>query len=179
LPGPNYVPIDLPANSRIEEIDLWGDTVTPVGIWDSTPPLPFSSPIPRHELAPIAFNSIDMTATFFGVSAISGAPYFFDQYTLHDPIFLQGGGRYYVGVVAFGLAGASDRVWHTTGFATDVDPATLSSPFNPGEAIQVVGQVVPESSTIVLLGLGMMLLCLRRGDMLHLPRRYCEMRRRR
>src|SRR5262249_33261437 len=53
LPGPYYVPIDLRANSLIEEIDLWGDMPVAVGIWDSTTLNPFQ-PIPRHEVAAIA-----------------------------------------------------------------------------------------------------------------------------
>jgi PEP-CTERM motif-containing protein len=178
--GPNYVPIQLPANSLIEEIDLWGEATRAVGIWDRTtlpPPFP-PVVIPRHELAAIAPGSIDVTTTLFGIDGINGAGYFFYQGMLHNPIFLQNEGLYYVGVGGFGMVGGSGVVWHTSGFATDVDPLTLSSTI-PGVAIQVVGQVVPEPSTVVLLGLGMMLLCLRRVDILHLPRRYCEMRRRR
>jgi len=165
--GPNYVPINLPANSLIEEIDLWGDGPQAVGIWDSTTqPPPFPRVIPRHQVAAIAPGSIDVTRTVFGIDGINGAPYFFYQGSLHTPIFLPDGGRYYVGVGGFlGMVGASDVVWHTSGFATDVDPSTLSG-LVPGMAIQVVGQVVPEPSTFVLFGLGLMLLCLRRGDML-------------
>ena len=161
--GPNYVPIDIPANSLIEEIDLWGLDTEAVGIWDSTTqPSPFPPPpFPGHELAAIRRDSIDYTITLFGRDGIDGTPYFFFQGTLDDPIFLQNGGRYYVGVAGFGMVGASDTVRHTTAFATDVDPSTLSS-LNPGMAIQVVGQVVPEPSTFVLFGLGITLLCLRR-----------------
>jgi hypothetical protein len=168
--GPNYVPIQIPANSLIEEIDLWGEGTRAVGIWDSTilpPPFP-PVVIPRHELAAIAPDSVDVTTTLFAHDGINGAPYFFYQESLHTPIFLQDGGRYYVGVGGFGLVGASDVIWHTSGFATDVDPSALSSRV-PGEAIQVVGQVVPEPPTIVLLGLGIVLLCLRRPDVFHLP----------
>jgi hypothetical protein len=169
--GPNYVPVDLPANSLIEEIDLWGDSAQAVGIWDSTTPnFPFASPIPSHEVATIAPGSTDMSFSLFGVDGINGAQYFFLQQILHAPIFLQEGGRYYVGVVAFGLAGNSAEIYHTSAFMTDVDPATLSKTI-PGEAIQVVGQVVPEPSTLGLVALGIMLLCLRRADMLHLPHR--------
>ena len=161
--GPNYVPINLSTNSLIEEIDLWGDGANAVGIWDSTTLLPPLPPIvtPNHELAAITPGSIDVTTTFFAVDGVVGAPYFFYRGSLHTPIFLPDGGRYYVGVGGFGLAGASDVVWHTSSFATDVDPSTLSGRV-PGMAIQVVGQVVPEPSTFVLFGLGLMLLCLRR-----------------
>ena len=162
--GPNYVPIQLPAKSLIEEIDLWGDGANAVGIWDSTTLLPPLPPriVPNHELAAIAPGSIDMTRTLFGIDGFNGAPYFFYQGTLHNPIFILNGGLYYVGVGGFlGMVGASDVIFHTAAFATDVDPATLSGRV-PGMAIQVVGQVVPEPSTLVLLALGMMLLCLRR-----------------
>ena len=159
--GPNYVPIDLPANSLIEEIDLWGDGAQATGIWDSTtPPLNPSTLIPRHEVAAIAPGSIDVTTTLFAIDGIDGAPYFFYQGILQSPIFLPDGGRYYVGVGGFGLVGASDLIWHTSAFMTDVDPSTLSGTI-PGEAIQVVGQVVPEPSTIGLVAVGIILLCLR------------------
>src|SRR5262245_9712436 len=72
-PGPNYVPIQLPANSLIEEIDLWGNSANAVGIWDSMtqpPPLP-PVVIPRHEVAAIAPGSIDVTTTLFGLDAIN------------------------------------------------------------------------------------------------------------
>src|SRR5678816_915474 len=49
--GQNYVPIDIPANSLIEEIDVWGEDAEAVGIWDSTilpPPFPPIT-LPRHE----------------------------------------------------------------------------------------------------------------------------------
>jgi hypothetical protein len=167
--GPNYVPIDLPANSLIEEIDLWGADPVAVGIWDSitlSPPFP-PVVIPRHELAEI-LHSIDYTFTLFAVDGIDGAPYFFFQGRLDTPVFLQGGGRYYVGVSGLGMVGAAQPIFHTSGFTTDVDPSALSSRV-PGEAIQVVGQVVPEPSTIVLVALGIVLLCLRRADVFHLP----------
>ena len=76
--GPNYVPFDLPANSLIEEIDLWGDGAQATGIWDSTtPPLNPFTLIPRHEVAAIAPGSIDVTTTLFGIDGINGVPYFF------------------------------------------------------------------------------------------------------
>jgi hypothetical protein len=161
--GPNYVPVDLPTNSLIEEIDLWGDGANAVGVWDSTTLLPPFPPVvvPNHQLAAITPSSIDVTTTFFAVDGVVGAPYFFYQGSLHTPIFLPDGGRYYIGVGGFGLAGASDVVFHTSSFATDVDPLTLSGRV-PGMAIEVVGQVVPEPSTFALFGLGLMLLCLRR-----------------
>jgi len=161
--GPNYVPINLPTNSLIEQIDLWGLGAQAVGIWDSTlqarPPFP-PLEIPGHQLAAIAPGSIDVMRTLFGIDGINGAPYFFYQGTLHNPIFLQEGGLYYIGVGGFGMVGGSDVIFHAA-FATDVDPSTLSGRL-PGMAIQVVGQVVPEPSTFVLFGLGLMLLCLRR-----------------
>jgi PEP-CTERM motif len=168
--GPNYVPIQLPANSLIEEIDLWGEATRAVGIWDSTtlpPPFP-PVVVPRHELAAIAPGLIDVTTTLFGIDGINGAGYFFYQGMLHNPIFLQDEGLYYVGVGGFGMVGAAQPIFQTSGFTTDVDPFALSSRV-PGEAIQVVGQVVPEPSTIVLVALGIVLLCLRRADMFHLP----------
>ena len=170
--GPNYVPVNLPANSLIEEIDLWGENPQAAGIWDSTtvPNIPFTVVIPGHEVAAIAQGSIDITTTLFGIDGINGAPYFFLQGILHTPIFLQGGGRYYVGVGGFGLAGGSDVVWHAPGFTTDVDPSALSSRV-PGDAIQVVGQVVPEPSTIGLVGFGIVILCMRRDASLQWLRR--------
>src|SRR5690349_3116909 len=87
--GPNYVPFDLPANSLIEEIDLWGDGAQATGIWDSTtPPLNPFTLIPRHEVAAIAPGSIDVTTTLFGIDGINGVPYFFYQGKLENPIFL-------------------------------------------------------------------------------------------
>src|SRR5262245_4158321 len=71
-PGPNYVGIDLPANSLIEEIDLWGQSARPAGIWDSTtPPLNPFTLIPRHEVAAIAPGSIDITEKVFGIDGIN------------------------------------------------------------------------------------------------------------
>src|SRR5262245_6723543 len=160
--GPNYVPINLPTNSLIEQIDLWGVGAQAAGIWDGTTLLPPLPPVvvPRHEVAAIAPGSIDVTTTLFGIDGINGAPYFFYKGRLHTPIFLPDVGRYSVGVAGFGLVGASDVVWHSN-FATDVDPSTLSGRL-PGMAIQVVGQVVPEPATFALFGVGLMLLCLRR-----------------
>jgi len=159
--GPNYVPVNLPANSLIEEIDLWGEDAEAVGIWDSTiqPPPFLPIVLPSHELAAFR-DSIDYTITPFGNDGFDGTPYFFFQGTLDDPIFLQNGGRYYVGVAGLGMVGGSGVIWRTSAFATDVDRTTLSGT-SPGMAIQVVGQVVPEPSTFVLFGLGLMLLCLR------------------
>src|SRR5215471_14318234 len=63
--GPNYVSVNLPANSLIDEIDVWGFDARAAGIWDSTKapniPFPFTVIIPGHEVAPIAPGSIDIT----------------------------------------------------------------------------------------------------------------------
>jgi PEP-CTERM motif len=120
--------------------------------------LAFTAPEATIRLASAIRDSIDYAITPFGIDGIDGTPYFFFQGTLDNPIFLQNGGRYYVGVAGFAMVGGGpDVAWRTLAFSTG---ASVLFPRNPGVAIQVVGQVVPEPSTIVLLGLGMMLLCL-------------------
>src|SRR5262245_18841305 len=155
--GPLYVPIDLPANSLIDEIDLWGNLAQPVGLWDSTTQLPPLPPvvIPGHELVGFGAGDLNTTFTLFATDGINQAPYFEFHHQLLSPIFLAGAGRYYVGVNGFPMVGASDPIVFTGAFTS---PANPSASALPGVAIRVNGQVVPEPSTLVMMLSGAALL---------------------
>jgi len=159
--GPVYVPIDLPANSVIEEIDLWGDSAYVVGTWDSQtlpPPLP-PFILPHHELVGFGLGDTNDSFTFFATDGINQAPYYELHYQLRNP-FLLAAGRYYVGVDGFPMVGASQAVFFTNAFTSDVTPADLLSPsVLPGVAIRVVGQVVPEPSLLLMLPGAALLWC--------------------
>ena len=157
-PGPLYVPITLPANSLIEEIDLWGDSATPVGIWDSAIQLPplIPSPFPDEEIVGFGPGDLDDTFMFFATDGINGAPYYELHYQLHDPFLVTAGGLYYVGVSHLAMVGASNAIFLTNAFTSPA--SNLSTSLIPGVAIRVVGQVVPEPSTLVLMLSGAALL---------------------
>jgi len=153
--GPLYVPIDLPANAFITEIDLWGDTngAYPVGIWDSTTlplPPPIVQIIPHHEVLGFGPGDLRESITLFARDGFNGAPYFEFDYQLQRA-FLLPAGRYYVGVNDFAMVGRSDVIYFTNAFTSDVTPTDLR-PRLPGVAIRVIGEeVVPEPSTLLLL----------------------------
>jgi len=150
--GPLYVPIDLPANSLIDEIDLWtGDGTQPVGIWDSSAlPQPPSPPliIPNHELVGFGSGDLQFTFSFFAVDGVNGAPYFEVHYRLLSPVLIAPAGRYWVGVSGRPMVGASDFIVFTPAFSS---PANGTSSATPGVAIRVSGQAVPEPSTLLLM----------------------------
>ena len=148
--GPLYVPIVLPANSLIEEIDLWGDMAAPVGIWDAlTQPQPPHRTFPGNELAGFGPGDLDPSFTFFATDGINGDPYYELHHRLDNPVLLAEGGPYYVGVNGLAMVGSSGNNFFTTAFSS---PANLTSHATlPGVAIRVIGQVVPEPPTLLLI----------------------------